>query len=152
MSGKTISTIVAHHGRSAYWWGCRGALSSVGTKETHHIYNFSSAEVVTVVATKITVVSDEHQNCLGWGGKRLISKDKNGSQKESKTNWMPPFSCPNLKGLHLLFLVMGFSHKCSLGLLARETWSLYIMVLLHEDNVECKWQKMRCAVAKKETG
>ena len=67
-----ISTIVAHPGRSAYWWGCRGALSSqLGQRKSHHISNFSSAEVVTVVATKITVVSDEHQNCVGWGGKNL---------------------------------------------------------------------------------
>lgn len=59
-----ISTIVAHPGRSAYWWGCRGALSSqLGQRKSHHISNFSSAEVVTVVATKIMVVSDEHQNC-----------------------------------------------------------------------------------------
>ncbi len=67
-----ISTIVAHPGRSAYWWGCRGALSSqLGQRKSHHISNFSSAEVVTVVATKITVVSDEHQNCVGGGEKNL---------------------------------------------------------------------------------
>lgn len=67
-----ISTIVAHPGRRAYWWdvGELWALSWDKGK-IHHISNFSSAEVVTVVATKITVVSDEHQNCVGGGGKNL---------------------------------------------------------------------------------
>lgn len=52
--------------------GCRGALSSqLEQRKSHHISNFSSAEVVTVVATKITVVSDEHQNCVGGGEKNL---------------------------------------------------------------------------------
>ena len=58
--------------------GCRGALSSqsLGQRKSHHISNFSSAEVVTVVATKISVVSDEHQNCLGWGGKNGLAGEK----------------------------------------------------------------------------
>lgn len=52
-------------GHNAHKWGVLS--SQVATKESHHIFHFSSAVVVTVVATKITVVSDEHQNCLSWG-------------------------------------------------------------------------------------
>lgn len=29
-----------------------------------------------MVATKITVVSDEHQNCVGWGKKERKKKDR----------------------------------------------------------------------------
>lgn len=66
--------------------GCRGALSSqLGQRKSHHISNFSSAEVVTVVATKITVVSDEHQNCR-WGRRELeiAKKERERGLKKKK--------------------------------------------------------------------
>lgn len=74
--------------------GCRGALSSqLGQRKSHHISNFSSAEVVTVVATKITVVSDEHQNCHLEKTKLDLTR---GMLSEKPS--------PDAKRLHLLLL------------------------------------------------
>lgn len=53
-------------------------------RKSHHISNFSSAEVVTVVATKISVVSDEHQNCVGGGGKILSLEGKKKERRGLK--------------------------------------------------------------------
>lgn len=50
-------------------------------RKSHHISNFSSAEVVTVVASKISVVSDEHQNCVGGGGKILSLEARNNKRR-----------------------------------------------------------------------
>lgn len=64
---------VVNHGRNT---DKEGALrSQVSTKESIISSIFSSAVVVTVVATKITVVSDEHQNCLSGGRRWEIQKD-----------------------------------------------------------------------------
>lgn len=132
-----ISTIVAHPGRSAYWWECRGALSSqLGQRKSHHISNFSSAEVVTVVATKITVVSDEHQNCVGWGGKKL-------KEKGDFYQWMPPFSCPDPRGLHVLFLA-GFlvnDLRYKNGCKEHGAWVVRYWIICMKTRADCKWQR-----------
>lgn len=87
-----------------------GALrSQVSTKESHHIFNFSSAVVVTVVATKITVVSDEHQNCLS-GGKEI----RNTERLAGKWTLAPPFYV-NPKEHHLTVFIAVLSGNALVG-------------------------------------
>lgn len=87
LSMGAVSSSVVNHGMNT---DKEGALrSQVSTKESHHIFNFSSAVVVTVVATKITVVSDEHQNCLS-GGKEI----RNTERLAGKWTLEPPYVNP----------------------------------------------------------
>lgn len=56
-----------------------------------------------MVATKITVVSDEHQNCVGWGKKEREKKiEKRGFFFFSLS--LVFMSRSNKKELHLFFL------------------------------------------------